>query len=44
MPGGTIPAVQNWTLTELDSGERVISERLEHVRSAAVGYWIGAGG
>jgi predicted Zn-dependent peptidase len=43
MPGGTIPAVQNWTLTELDSGERVISERLEHVRSAAVGYWIGAG-
>jgi predicted Zn-dependent peptidase len=30
-------------LTELDSGERVISERLDHVRSAAVGYWIGAG-
>ena len=30
-------------MTELDSGERVISERLEHVRSAAVGYWIGAG-
>jgi predicted Zn-dependent peptidase len=37
------PAVQNWTLTELDSGERVISERLEHVRSVAVGFWIGAG-
>jgi predicted Zn-dependent peptidase len=35
--------VQNWTLTELDSGERVVSERLDHVRSAAVGYWIGAG-
>jgi predicted Zn-dependent peptidase len=35
--------VQNWVLTELDSGERVISERLEHVRSAAVGYWIGTG-
>jgi len=35
--------VQNWVLTELDSGERVVSERLEHVRSAAVGYWIGAG-
>src|SRR3982751_1383642 len=35
--------MQNWVLTELDSGERVISERLEHVRSAAVGYWIGAG-
>jgi predicted Zn-dependent peptidase len=35
--------VQNWRLTELDSGERIISERLDHVRSAAVGYWIGAG-
>ncbi|HZT16726.1 MAG TPA: pitrilysin family protein [Gaiellaceae bacterium] len=35
--------MQNWTLTELDSGERVISERLEHVRSVAVGFWIGAG-
>jgi predicted Zn-dependent peptidase len=35
--------VQNWRLSELDSGERVISERLEHVRSAAVGYWIAAG-
>jgi Predicted Zn-dependent peptidases len=35
--------MQNWALTELDSGERVISERLEHVRSVAVGYWIGAG-
>jgi predicted Zn-dependent peptidase len=35
--------VQNWVLSELDSGERVVSERLDHVRSAAVGYWIGAG-
>ncbi|MFL5954866.1 MAG: M16 family metallopeptidase [Gaiellaceae bacterium] len=35
--------MQNWVLTELDSGERVISERLEHVRSAAIGFWIGAG-
>src|SRR4051812_43762237 len=35
--------VQNWKLTELDSGERVISEPLDHVRSAAVGFWIGAG-
>ncbi|MDP9286387.1 MAG: insulinase family protein [Actinomycetota bacterium] len=35
--------MQNWMLTELDSGERVISERLDHVRSAAVGCWIGAG-
>jgi predicted Zn-dependent peptidase len=38
-----MPTVQNWTLTELDSGERVISEPLGHVRSAAVGFWIGAG-
>jgi len=30
-------------LTELDSGERVISERLAHVRSVALGFWIGAG-
>ena len=35
--------MQNWQLTELDSGERIVSERLDHVRSAAVGYWIGAG-
>src|SRR6266700_1553318 len=35
--------MQDWRLTELDSGERVISERLDHVRSAAVGYWVGAG-
>jgi predicted Zn-dependent peptidase len=35
--------VQNWELTELDSDERVISEKLGHVRSATVGYWIGAG-
>jgi len=35
--------VESWRLTELASGERVISERLEHVRSVAVGYWIGAG-
>ena len=35
--------MQNWQLTELDSGERVISERLEHTRTAALGYWIGTG-
>jgi predicted Zn-dependent peptidase len=35
--------MQSWRLTALDSGERIISERLEHVRSASVGYWIGAG-
>src|SRR5215472_14968433 len=37
------PPVHSWVLSELDSGERVISERLDHVRSAAIGYWIGAG-
>ncbi len=35
--------METWVQTELDSGERVISERLPHVRSTAVGYWIGAG-
>jgi predicted Zn-dependent peptidase len=38
-----MPRMQSWRLTALDSGERIISERLEHVRSASVGYWIGAG-
>jgi predicted Zn-dependent peptidase len=37
------PAVENVVLTELDSGERIISEQLPHVRSVAVGYWIGTG-
>jgi predicted Zn-dependent peptidase len=35
--------VQRYVLSELDSGERVISERLSHVRSVAIGFWIGAG-
>ncbi len=38
-----MPRMQSWQLTALDSGERIISERLEHVRSVSVGYWIGAG-
>src|SRR5437764_437213 len=37
------PRMENWRLTELPTGERVITERLDHVRSAAIGYWIGAG-
>src|SRR5919199_575751 len=37
------PGVQKYVLSELDSGERVISERLDHVRSVAIGFWIGAG-
>jgi predicted Zn-dependent peptidase len=35
--------MESWVQTELDSGERVISERLPHVRSATIGYWIGSG-
>jgi predicted Zn-dependent peptidase len=35
--------VQKYVLSELDSGERVISERLPGVRSVAIGFWIGAG-
>jgi hypothetical protein len=30
-------------LTELETGERIISERLPGVRSVALGFWIGAG-
>ncbi len=30
-------------MSELDSGERVISERLSQVRSVSIGFWIGAG-
>jgi predicted Zn-dependent peptidase len=36
-------AVQKYVLSELDSGERVISERVPSVRSVALGFWIGAG-
>lgn len=35
--------MQNYSLSELDSGERVISERVESVRSVSIGFWIGAG-
>jgi predicted Zn-dependent peptidase len=35
--------MESWKLTELASGERVVSERLDYTRSAALGYWIGAG-
>src|SRR5712691_11274467 len=37
------PVVQKYVLSELDSGERVISERVSSVRSVALGFWIGAG-
>jgi predicted Zn-dependent peptidase len=35
--------VQKYVLSELDSGLRVITERLTSVRSIALGFWIGAG-
>ena len=35
--------MQKYVLTELDSGERVISERVASVRSVSLGFWIGAG-
>ena len=37
------PPVQKYVLSELDSGERVITERIPSVRSVALGFWIGAG-
>jgi predicted Zn-dependent peptidase len=35
--------VQNYLLTTLDGGTRVVTEPLPAVRSAAIGFWIGAG-
>jgi len=35
--------VQNYLLTTLDVGARVITEPLPSVRSVAIGFWIGAG-
>ena len=35
--------MQKYVLSELDSGERVISERIPSVRSVAVGFFVGAG-
>ncbi len=35
--------MQSHRLTELPGGERVISERIEGVRSVALGLWVGAG-
>jgi predicted Zn-dependent peptidase len=35
--------VQEYVLSELDTGERLISERVPGVRSVALGFWIGAG-
>ena len=35
--------MQKHELTELSTGERVISERVPGVRSVALGFWIGSG-
>jgi predicted Zn-dependent peptidase len=35
--------MQKVVLTELDSGERVVTERVAGVRSVALGFWIGVG-
>jgi len=35
--------LQKYVASELDSGQRVITERLTHIRSVAIGFWIGAG-
>src|SRR5438445_10311701 len=40
---GAKAGVQKYVGSELDTGERVISERVPSVRSVAIGFWIGAG-
>ncbi len=35
--------MQEYVLSELDTGERLITERVPSVRSVALGFWIGAG-
>ena len=35
--------MQKYVLSELDSGQRVISEKVPSVRSVSLGFWIGAG-
>src|SRR5438094_8892122 len=42
-PGQDNAGVQKYVLSELDSGERVISEKVPSVRSVALGFWIGTG-
>jgi predicted Zn-dependent peptidase len=36
-------SVQEYVLSELDSGERLITEKVTSVRSVSLGFWIGAG-
>src|SRR4051794_13878649 len=35
--------MQEYILSELDTGERLITERVPSVRSVSLGFWIGAG-
>ena len=35
--------VQRYTVTTLDGGERIVTERVRSVRSVSIGIWIGAG-
>jgi predicted Zn-dependent peptidase len=35
--------VQRYTITTLDGGERIVTERVSSVRSVSIGMWIGAG-
>ncbi len=43
-PGScTIGTVETHRVTSLPGGERVITERIDGVRSASIGLWIGAG-
>ena len=35
--------MQKYVLSELDSGQRIITERIPSVRSVSLGFWIGAG-
>jgi predicted Zn-dependent peptidase len=35
--------MQRYTITTLDGGERIVTERVPGVRSIAIGFWIGAG-
>jgi predicted Zn-dependent peptidase len=43
IPSGTSALNEQHRLTELDSGVRVVTEFMDSVRSAALGFWIGTG-
>ncbi len=42
-PRATIGTVQEYVLSELDTGERLITEHVSSVRSVSLGFWIAAG-